>query len=159
MKKFLPTYTGCILCGDKKRNPFSLGLKFYVTDDGVESKIVIPYQYQGYEGVVHGGITSALLDEAIGWAVAVSRKRYFVTAELNVRFVKPLLTDQKIAIRAKAINHKGLISLGEGEIIDEKGIVLASGKAKFFLLDKEKSRDVDSYLSYGDEDLSFLDDF
>ena len=158
MNKYLPSYTGCLLCGDKERNPFTLGLKFSVTSDGVETKIKIPFHFQGYEGVVHGGMTSALLDETIGWAVTVSRKRYFVTAELNVRYIRPMLVDTDIIVKARSLEHKRHFSLGEGEIIDSQGKLIAKGKGKFFLIDPKRSQEIDNYLKYDDDDLRFLNE-
>ena len=87
---FLPTYKGCLICGQPENNPSTLNLRFRVTDGGVEVPFKATSRQEGYKGIVHGGIITALLDETIGWAVAVTTKKYFMTGEINVRFVRSL---------------------------------------------------------------------
>jgi len=87
-KHFLPTYKGCIVCGQKETNPNTLNLRFRITDEGVETPFYPDSRQEGYKGIVHGGVITSLLDETIGWAVAVQTRKYFMTAELNMRFFK-----------------------------------------------------------------------
>jgi hypothetical protein len=63
--EYLPNYEGCVICGNKTVNPHTLGLRFKVTDKGVETFFVSDAHKEGYNNIVHGGITSALLDETI----------------------------------------------------------------------------------------------
>ncbi len=51
-----PNSRHCFVCG--LENEYGLGLRFYeVGPDEVTATVTIPDQYQGYPGVVHGGIT------------------------------------------------------------------------------------------------------
>ncbi len=60
-----PNSRYCFLCGVE--NPIGLNLRFYEAEDGhVEARFTPKEEHQGYPGVLHGGITSALLDETIG---------------------------------------------------------------------------------------------
>lgn len=153
---YLPTYPGCIVCGQKAVNPFSLNLRFQVTKDGVMTPFTPQVEQEGYRGIVHGGIITAVLDETIGWAVAVDRKKYFVTGELTVRFLKPLSVGKNVFVRGWSVEHKVRYSVAEGEIIDQEGMVYARASGKFFLLTDQQGREVDSYLSYEENDLQLL---
>ena len=81
----LPGFPHCFVCGAE--NPRGLRIPFAAKGDGVEAEYTAESEHVGYEDVVHGGIISALLDEAIIWAVYVSTGRFGVTAELCIRFL------------------------------------------------------------------------
>ena len=46
--------------------------------------------FAGYDGLVHGGIVSTLLDEAMGWAILELAGRFAVTRSLTVEFRRPV---------------------------------------------------------------------
>ena len=155
---FLPTYEGCLVCGQPHKNPNTLNRRFRVADNGVETPFQADYRQAGYEGIVHGGVICSLLDETIGWAVAVDRKKYFVTGELNVRFLRPLPIGLDVTVRGRSLEHKSRYSIAEGEISDAEGTVYAKATGKFFLMRDEDAKKVDSYLTYRDDDLHLLSD-
>ena len=156
--QFLPTYDGCLVCGRPENNPNTLNLRFYAVKDGVETPFKADYRQTGYKGIVHGGVICSLLDETIGWAVAVDIKKYFVTGELNVRFVRPLPTDLLVKVRGRCVEHKSRYSIAEGEITDDAGTIYAKATGKFFLMPDEDAKKVDSYLTYQENDLHLLSD-
>jgi uncharacterized protein (TIGR00369 family) len=153
---FLPTYRGCIVCGDKESNPHTLSLRFRATGDGVETSYTPDSLQEGYMNIVHGGIISALLDETIGWACACSARRYFVTAELNIRFVKPLQVNTRVTVHGHCTGQTSKFSEGQGEILGEDGTLYARAKAKYFLLPEPESRRVHDYLTFRADDIDVL---
>jgi len=153
---FLPTYSNCIVCGQKEKNPASMNLRFRVTDDGVEVPFIPDARQEGFKGICHGGILCSLLDETIGWAVAVDSKQFFMTMELNVRFVASLPIGTKVIVRGRVAEHKSKLSLAEGEIVDKDGKIYAKAKGKFYRLPKEKAADINKYLTFMDEDIDIL---
>ena len=153
---FLPTYKGCLVCGDPQVNPNTLHRRFKVTGSGVEVDFKADSRHAGYEGIVHGGIITALLDETIGWAVAVERKKLFMTAELTVRFVRPLPINLPITVKGRSLEHKSRYSIGEGEIVDSEGTVYAKASGKFFLMKEDLAHLVNDYLTYRQNDLNIL---
>ena len=60
--KQMKRYPGCFVCGDK--NPIGLNVAFYSDDERVVADYTAGRQFEGYKDVLHGGILSALLDEA-----------------------------------------------------------------------------------------------
>ena len=88
----------CIICG--RRNRRGLGLRFKACRDGsVEASFACPESYEGYSGVLHGGVVSALLDSAMTNCLFAQGLEAF-TAELNVRFLKPVRTLHPALVRA-----------------------------------------------------------
>lgn len=84
----------CFVCG--LQNPCGLKLSFYedAEEGQVRTEFTVPEEYQGYPGVVHGGIVSAILDEVSGRALMIERgdEAFFATLRLTVRYRSPTPT-------------------------------------------------------------------
>ncbi len=123
----------CFACGEE--NPISLGLKFEEIDENIVEAEFIPGElHQGYDGIMHGGLVSTLLDEAMAYAVGARGISAF-TAEIKVRFKKAVKIGEKLKIKgyykdcySKSI---GTIHFTEAEIKGESGKVKAKAEAKF----------------------------
>ncbi len=153
MKKYLPTYTGCFVCG--KHNDFGLKRRFYVADAPETSEKVavcvemtFPKEYEGFKGVVHGGIITAIIDEAMGWASTVKTTLMYVTADLNVRFVKPVKVGEALTFKGWLVKNRRKMTVNEGVVISADGEILVKASGKFFALSEAESREVNDYLHY-----------
>src|SRR5437773_12543515 len=71
----------CFVCGQD--NPIGLKLKFSRVGEGVWAEFTPSDLHAGYEGLVHGGILAALIDDAMAnvWA---ANGREAVTAKIEV---------------------------------------------------------------------------
>ncbi len=123
----------CFACG--KNNPDGLGLKFEYPEPGrCRAEFVPAEKFQGWKGVLHGGIISTLLDEALAHALGSSESGAggsgAVTAELLVRFKKPVPIGQKAVLTGRVSSVKGRVAEAESELADESGTVLASATGK-----------------------------
>jgi len=122
-------YRNCFVCGDD--NACGLRAKFYVTNDGsVVSEITAGEMHQGYKDVLHGGIVSAMLDEVMIKAV-LAKDIFAVTAEMTVKFKKPVYTGQKIKFVGRIIEEKRRITRTEGTATNEDGVEIASATATY----------------------------
>jgi len=91
-------HAGCIVCGS--RNKQGLKLSFQTRPDGsIEGKFPCHRLLQGYDGLVHGGVISAVLDSAMTNCL-FAHGIVAVTGELTVRFLQPVLLIDVAAIRA-----------------------------------------------------------
>ena len=61
----------CFGCG--RQNPIGLKLTFYEDGEQVWAPWTPRHEHQGYEGIVHGGLITTVLDEVMGWAIYVRR--------------------------------------------------------------------------------------
>lgn len=90
-----PNSRMCFLCG--LENPAGLKLDFYEDreNDQVRVEFSVPDVYQGYPGVVHGGIVAAVLDETAGRAVMIEGgdDSLMATLRLTVRYRHPTPTE------------------------------------------------------------------
>jgi uncharacterized protein (TIGR00369 family) len=123
-----PNSKSCFVCGVE--NLSGLHLKFYNTAPGeVTAEIVVPEQFQGYPGIVHGGVVAAMLDETAGRAhMRGDPPRWMVTAQLNVRYRKPVPVGQPLRIVGHAGELKGRVGKAHGEIYGPDGTLLAEAE-------------------------------
>jgi uncharacterized protein (TIGR00369 family) len=156
MKGHLPTYDGCIICGTREVNPAAMGVRFFWDEDHIDTTFRPDDLYNGYKGIVHGGLITALLDEAMGWAVAVERQAYFVTGEISVRFLKPVYSNQTLRVVARVVSHHARYSVSEGQLLNANGEVLARGTGKFFEISLPEARQIKQYLHFRPGDLDVL---
>lgn len=122
-------HPGCVVCSSA--NSKGLHLKFEVKDDkSVEAGFQYDESFQGYPGILHGGVISSILDGAMGncmFAYGLST----VTVEMTTRFKLPVLTEQDATVSARIIRSSHPLYLLEAEIIqDEK--VRATAKGKYY---------------------------
>jgi acyl-coenzyme A thioesterase PaaI-like protein len=118
----------CVSCSS--RSPVGLGLKFLVREDGgVEAGFRCREIYQGYPGLLHGGVTSMLLDAAMTNCL-FSRGKVAVTARLIVRFLLPIRIDDAAVIRAWLRDYSPPLFVLEAELM-QNGRVMASAAGKF----------------------------
>jgi acyl-coenzyme A thioesterase PaaI-like protein len=104
-----PNSKMCFICGLK--NPVGLHLHIYETEPGVvESTYIAPEHFQGYPGVLHGGIVGAILDELCGRSQMGSEPmapRFMFTARLEVKYRKNVPIGKPLRMVAKAGRSKG----------------------------------------------------
>ena len=126
----------CFACGEK--NPYGLKLKFDIDKEKHEasSKIVISNNYQSWKDIVHGGIVSLMLDEVAVYAVS-SYDKACVTAELKVKFRKPVPTNKEITIKAKVIENKKNRIFIVKSTIELDNEILAEADVKMFVVKGE----------------------
>ena len=120
---------GCFGCG--AANPHGLHLRFTPEADGVRASFTPLEVHQGYEHVVHGGIISTLLDEAMAWAVAAAGI-WAVTGEMQIRFRRPLHVGETVTLHAAVADDRTRAISATGEVMREADRqVIATATALF----------------------------
>jgi acyl-coenzyme A thioesterase PaaI-like protein len=124
-----PNSKHCFVCG--RENPYGLKLKFYETAPGeVEVEYTVPEQYQGYPGVVHGGVVAAMLDEVTGRVhMGADPPRFMFTARLDVRYRKNVPVGQPLRIVGHAGKSRERTAIATGQIFGPDGDLLAEAEA------------------------------
>ncbi len=89
----------CIACG--RVDGHAPRLRFRVTEDGgVRATFRPDVTLEGYNGMVHGGVISTLLDAAMTNCL-FAHGRCGLTAELCIRFRHPVESDALLELRAR----------------------------------------------------------
>lgn len=118
----------CFVCG--KKNPSGLQLSFSLKNGKVFSEFSLPDAYQGYAGIIHGGIIAMILDEAIAQAVVLMGYKA-VTAQINVKFKSPLIPGEHVMVEAEIVNCSGRIIEGVSRMNGSDSRLIAEAYAKF----------------------------
>lgn len=129
-----PNSKHCFVCG--LENPAGLQLKIYQIEPGViETTFIAPEHFQGYPGVLHGGIVATLLDEISGRAHMgedPSAPRFLFTGKLEVIYRKNVPIGQPLRIVGKAGKQRERAVEGWAGIYDLEGRLLAEANALLF---------------------------
>lgn len=89
----------CFGCG--QANAAGLKLRFSIDGESVRTVFTPSPAHEGYPGYLHGGISSAVLDEAMGWAAYhLSSGALATTARLQVKFRRPALIGEPLTVQA-----------------------------------------------------------
>ncbi len=119
----------CFCCGVD--NEKGLKLKFDTeTEDTAVTTLKVPEYFTGWANLTHGGLISMLLDETMAQA-CIAKGLKGVTAELTVRFIKPLPVGTEITVTGKLKELKKRLASTEGQIKDSNGTLYAEGRARF----------------------------
>lgn len=135
----------CLVCG--KDNPYGLHARFYelepgAPDGGDSAAAARPAEllgvfttrteHQSYPGRLHGGISSAILDETIGRAILITQPDVWgVTAEFSVRFRAPVPLGGEVRAVARITRDTRRLFEGTGEIVLDDGTVAVEARGKY----------------------------
>jgi acyl-coenzyme A thioesterase PaaI-like protein len=121
-----PNSKMCFICG--LENPVGLKLRIFQIEPGViETAYTAPDHFQGYPGVLHGGIVATILDEVSGRAQMgdPSKPRFMFTGKLEVKYRKNVPTGKPLKIIGRAGKTKGKMAESWAGIYDQDGTLLA----------------------------------
>ena len=124
--KIAATYDECFVCG--KKNPGGLRLSFQIDREKqtMKTTFIASPVFQGYDGIVHGGILSTLLDEVMT-KLSFELGYHTVTGSLEVKFRKPAPILKPLLVYGEITEAKGRIVKAKAHISREDGTILATG--------------------------------
>ncbi|WP_457568047.1 PaaI family thioesterase [Desulfurobacterium sp.] len=86
----------CFVCG--RKNPQGMHLTFDKSGETVESVFSLDKVYQGYNNIIHGGVISLILDEAM--AHLQKKEERLLTGKITVKFHNPLMAGETVKVIA-----------------------------------------------------------
>ncbi len=124
------TNGNCFVCGPKNPNGLKLTFEIDREKQTLKTTFVASPIFQGWDGIVHGGIISTLLDEAMAKLVHELGFQS-VTASLEIRFKKPapILEPLQILGTISEINKR--LIRAKAHVAKEDGTILATGVSTF----------------------------
>ena len=129
----IPTRDANMCFGCSQKNPIGLKLQFILEGDLCHSAFTAGPDHQGWNGCVHGGIISTLLDEVMAqwiWLQDIPA----ATAEMTIRFSKAVPIAVPLTLESRCTSRKGKLFIMEGSIILPDGSVPCRATAKFLEL-------------------------
>ncbi|MDD4775874.1 MAG: PaaI family thioesterase [Syntrophomonas sp.] len=145
-----PTSRTCFMCG--RQNHIGLQMTWYndYRAQQIKAEVTVPEHFNGYPGVVHGGIVAAILDETSGRSLMLNRafEEMFITTKLEVKYHQPTPTDQPLTVTGWIVKRFSRfarvaadIRLADGSLCAECEATVARPPRKFMELsgwEKEK---------------------
>ena len=136
----------CFGCGSL--NAGGLGLALHVEPGRSWTELALDRRFEGWEGIVHGGILCAVLDEVMAWAL-VGEDNWGVTARMAVEFRKPVQVG--VPVRAE-----GWITRSRRRIVDSAGRIvetatgdeLATATGVYLAADAARKQDLQARYAY-----------
>lgn len=87
-------------------------------------------------GTLHGGVYTALLDNAMGLSVASLVGMRTATTQMNVHFLGPV-REGRITCRSEVVHKTRRTATAEGRVYDEEGDLVAMGTGSFRIFEKQ----------------------
>ncbi len=112
--------------GCSQQNPYGLKMRFYSDETVLYSWLSVPDHLCGWNGVVHGGVLSTILDEIMSWTAIYNLHRIVMTKTMTVDFFKPVYIKEELKVEGRVIEQtsKREVVL-EGKIYKADGVLCA----------------------------------
>ena len=111
--------TSCFVCGEL--NPRGLHVHFESGENGVASARWRPSrEFEGFPGVIHGGVVSTVLDEAMSKAVASLGRQAF-TCELRARLRRHVESGTSFTVQAWVVEKRKRRVVAEALLTTDTG--------------------------------------
>ncbi len=126
--------TNCFVC--EPRNDSGLRIAFF--HDTARGSVVAEFElddtFSGAPSLVHGGVTLAVLDEAMAWACIAIGRQWGVTTETSTRFHRAVRVGHRYRVEAEVVDHVGTTMRTSARVLDERDVVRAESVAAFTTL-------------------------
>jgi acyl-coenzyme A thioesterase PaaI-like protein len=131
VKFYIPHTKECFVCGSE--NPVGIKHTFYVQGELVCCDLFLPKGYDGVYNVIHGGVSTAVVDETMAWCAYIfsDAKNMFLTRELKVKFRYQLMVNTNYFVETSLIGQNRLYTFVKGWIKDEDGKIYLEAEGKF----------------------------
>lgn len=127
--------------GCSPANEHGLHLEFWLDGEELLAKWHPQKNYEGWIGVLHGGIQATLLDEAAAWLIFVQLKTSGVTTAMNVQYSKPVyISKGEITVRARMISTEKRLARIECTLQDGNGESCAHAEVTYFCFPEKIAR-------------------
>ncbi|MCD6581095.1 MAG: PaaI family thioesterase [Desulfuromusa sp.] len=118
--------------GCSQQNVHGLKMRFYADDAVVCSWLCVPDHLCGWNGVVHGGVLSTILDEIMSWSAIYNLHHIVMTKTMTVDFFKPVYIDEELRVEGRVIEQTGKREvIMEGRIYKDGDTLCAQTRGTF----------------------------
>lgn len=123
-----PLNPACFVCGEE--NPNGLHLAFQAENQRTSATWTASAQWQSYKGIIHGGIISSVLDEAMSKAIISGGDEAF-TADLRIRFRKKVCVGDIVLVNGWVVSAEKRRILAEASLTSQDGVEKAHAWGTF----------------------------
>jgi acyl-coenzyme A thioesterase PaaI-like protein len=126
----------CFACGTT--NVHGLGLVLHVEPRSAWTEFTLRRDFQGWDGIAHGGIIATVLDEVMAWSLAGSDDWGF-TARMAIEFRRPVPIGVTLRAEGSISQHRRRVIQTSARLVNvEDGQLLASATGSYVAADAER---------------------
>ena len=125
----LPVNKGSFFVDPGRKDGLRLTLAY--EDDTVACDLKVDTRFQGYEGVVHGGMIFGILEVMMWHAVRVKTGKVCMTRKTDMDFLKPVFCNTAYKARARFLKIDEKDVYASAWIENENHEICAEGTALF----------------------------
>ena len=133
--------SNCFVC--EPRNERGMQLPFFHDDerDVVFADYTLGDEFSGAPTYVHGGVTLAVLDEAMAWAAIAIGEKFAVTHETSATFDYPVRVGRTYRVEASLTERGDERFKAEAHVLDAKGRPCVRAACSLVVLSPAKAVD------------------
>ncbi len=131
----------CFVC--EPSNDGGLQIPFFHDDEAaiVFAEYTLDDTFSGAPSYVHGGVTMAVLDEAMSWATIAVAKAFALTTTTTTEFKWPVRVGRSYRVEARIVAEEGTTIETAATISDERGRACVVATASFHAMTAEQTQE------------------
>jgi len=122
------TYGNCFVCGENNPNGLHLNFDIDPEKQTLKTTFIASPTFQGWDGLVHGGIISTLLDEAMA-KLSYELGYGTVSVSLEIRYKRPVPILQPLIVYGEITEVNKRLVKARARVTNEEGTILAVGSS------------------------------
>ena len=122
-------------------NEGGLRQRFFLDDElnRVVAEFVPSADHSGAPNYAHGGVTMAVLDEAMAWAIIAMKERFGLTRKAEVEFIRPVPIGVAHEVQAWVESFEGRSLMARAELRNPEGKLCVAARASYIVLTVEEA--------------------
>jgi acyl-coenzyme A thioesterase PaaI-like protein len=131
--------SNCFVC--EQKNAHGLRIPFTYNDETgvIGADFSLGDTFSGAPTYVHGGVTLAILDEAMSWATIAAANAFAVTQTTTTNFLRPVKVGRAYRVEAKVDGRDGDLLTVSAVVTNEHGKRCAEATARFVQLSMDQA--------------------
>ena len=129
----------CFVCDQE--NEGGLRQRFFMDDElgRVVAEFVPSADHSGAPNYAHGGVSMAILDDAMAWAIIAIKDRFGLTRKAEVEFFRPVLVGRGYDVQAWVESFEDRSLVARAELRSSEGKLCVSAKGSYTVLTLEEA--------------------
>ena len=115
----LPVYAASFFTS--KERPDSMGLTLLYENGVVYCNMLVDTRFEGYRGVVHGGMVFGVLDVIMWYSILLKTRKICMTRKTEMEFFKPVLCNTMYRAEARFLGLEEKDVLVSAWVQDDQG--------------------------------------
>jgi len=143
--------SNCFVCEPRNDGGLRIPFQHDSANDTVVACFTLGPRFSGAPSYVHGGVTLAVLDEAMAWATIAVGGKFATTTETTTRFLRPVRVGRTYAVVARLGAQADADMQTSAQVLDHKDRVCAEATATFTVLSAAQAVDALGTEATGDD--------